>query len=344
MSTSLEIRGLSKRYGGVMALQDCSHVFTPGQITSIVGPSGSGKSTTLALIAGLLRPDAGTIWCEGRDITSLSPERRAFGVVFQSYALFPHMSVRQNVEFGLRVRTLPRAERERRAARVLERVQIQHLQSRRVDELSGGEQQRVALARALAFDPRVLMLDEPLSALDARLRDTLRNELFRLLPELGITTLYITHDQVEAMSLAREIVVMNGGRIEQTGRPRDVYARPANEFVASFLGAANLIEGRVSDRRKLELPCCSVELTYDAPNEPCWAVLRPEDVTVVPAGRGLFDATVTSFAFLGDRVRLGLAATGCSLVADASKDRTVAVGSALGVKLQSDPYLLPRSR
>jgi putative spermidine/putrescine transport system ATP-binding protein len=237
----LEARSLTKRYGDTAAVQEFSHAFAEGKITTILGPSGSGKSTVLALIAGLKQPESGAVWLGGRDITAVAPERRDFGIVFQNYALFPHLSVRENVEFGLRVRRLPKAERRARAIETLELTRIAHLAERRITEISGGEQQRVAIARALAIRPSVLLMDEPLSALDAKLREDLRAELSRLLREISLTTIYVTHDQTEAMSLGHEMVILNKGRVEQAGVPADLYLHPANLFVANFLGDSNVL-------------------------------------------------------------------------------------------------------
>ena len=206
------------------------------------------------MIAGLADPDAGAVLLDGRDVTNVPAEKRDIGMVFQSYALFPHLNVLENVAFGLRTRGMGKAERRARAREVLETVRMGGFENRPVDGLSGGEQQRVALARALAFKPRILLLDEPLSALDAKLREDLRGELFNLLRALALTTVYVTHDQAEALALGDELVVMREGRIEQSGRPADVYHRPASPFVARFLGAANLVAGDVSARGRRSPP------------------------------------------------------------------------------------------
>lgn len=323
MMPALEVRGLSKRFGAIDAVRDFSHRFAPGRITTVVGPSGSGKSTTLWMIAGLLPPDGGRIALGEEDLTTVPAEHRDMGMVFQNYALFPHLSVFENIEFGLRVRRVRRADRLRRVAEVMQRVRIEHLRRRRIREISGGEQQRVALARALAIRPRVLLMDEPLSALDAKLRESLRDELFRLLERLAVTTIYVTHDQVEAMSLGHELIAMNQGRIEQAGRPHDIYRRPANTFVAEFLGSANIFAGRCIEaggRRRLILPFAEIDAPATAPPGSCWVMIRPEDFEI--AGRGVphFHAEVESSQFLGNQIRIYVAVRGGKVVVDVQNE------------------------
>jgi putative spermidine/putrescine transport system ATP-binding protein len=323
MTTQIEARRLHKSYGTIVAVEDFSHVFAPGKVTSILGPSGSGKSTTVEMIAGLVRPGAGQVFCDGRDITELPAERRNFGMVFQSYALFPHMTVLENVEFGLRVRRVAAVARRARALEVLEMLKIGHLAERRVRQISGGEQQRVAVARALAFNPQVLLMDEPLSALDAKLRETLRSELFRLLTDLGVTTIYVTHDQIEAMSLGFELIIMDAGRIEQSGRPFQVYSQPANMFVANFLGSTNLVEGECVDHggvRRLRLPFAWMDVSRDTPLGRCWAVIRPEDMEIADQGREHFVAEFESSVFLGNQVRLFLRVGEQRVIVDVPND------------------------
>lgn len=307
---TLELRGLRKAYvrGGAPALDGVSHVFAPGKVTVVLGPSGSGKSTVLGAISGLVPPDAGGVWLDGRDITGLAPEKRGFGMVFQNYALFPHLSVVENVEFGLRVRGLERIERRRQALEMLHLTRIPHLAERRVQEISGGEQQRVAVARALAVRPTVLLMDEPLSALDARLRDDLRAELARLLRELALTTVYVTHDQAEAMSLGHELLVMQRGRIEQAGRAEDLYLQPASPFVAGFIGAANVFTGlSCAADGTVRLPFATLPVEPEIPAGPCWALLRPEAFEIAREGeRADFTAVIESIYFLGAQLRVQL--------------------------------------
>jgi sulfate/thiosulfate transport system ATP-binding protein len=235
----IEARGIVKRFGDFVALDDVSVDVPTGSLTALLGPSGSGKSTLLRVIAGLERPDAGEVWLDGEDVTGRPPQRRGVGFVFQHYAAFKHMTVRDNVAFGLKIRRTPRDEVRRRVDELLELVQLTGLAKRYPAQLSGGQRQRMGLARALAVDPKVLLLDEPFGALDARVRKELRAWLRRLHDETRTTTVIVTHDQEEAMDVADRVVVMNGGHIEQAAPPRDLYDAPANEFVMSFVGPVN---------------------------------------------------------------------------------------------------------
>ncbi|MBM4261600.1 MAG: ABC transporter ATP-binding protein [Deltaproteobacteria bacterium] len=323
MKTKVEAKNLCKSYGGIAAVEEFSHIFAPGRVTTILGPSGSGKSTTLSMVAGLLEPDGGQVHCDDVDITNLPAAERNFGMVFQSYALFPHMTVLENVEFGLRVRGVERNLRRQRAGKVLEMLHIAPLADRRIRQISGGEQQRVAVARALAFDPQVLLMDEPLSALDAKLRETLRAELFKLLQELGVTTIYVTHDQIEAMSLGYELIIMNAGRIAQTGRPYEVYSQPANTFVANFLGSTNMVAGECVEfngARRLHLPFARMEVADETPLGECWAVIRPEDMEIAEDGGEHFYAEFESSIFLGNQVRLFLRVGEQRIIVDVPND------------------------
>ena len=233
---SILIRNATRRFGDFTALDDVSVEIPSGSLTALLGPSGSGKSTLLRVIAGLERPDAGTVEIDGRDATTLPPQRRGVGFVFQHYAAFKHMTVRENVAFGLKVARRPKAEIRARVEELLELVQLPGLADRYPAQLSGGQRQRMALARSLAVQPSVLLLDEPFGALDARVRQELRAWLRRLHDEVHVTTVFVTHDQEEAMEVADRIVVMNAGRIEQVGGPRDLYEHPANAFVMGFVG------------------------------------------------------------------------------------------------------------
>jgi iron(III) transport system ATP-binding protein len=245
----LVLTGVSRRFGGVTAVDRFSLTLTAGEFVSLLGPSGCGKTTTLRMIAGFLPPSEGTIEMDGRLISSpastLPPEKRGMSMIFQSYAIWPNMTVSENVAFGLQVRRLPRQEIEARVRRILDVVQMGHLGGRYPQELSGGQQQRVALARAIVVQPAVLLLDEPLSNLDANLREEMRYEIRRLHDEFQITTVYVTHDQAEAMVTSDRIAVMNQGRIEQVDEPRTLYARPRTRFVAGFIGRTNLLDGVV---------------------------------------------------------------------------------------------------
>jgi sulfate transport system ATP-binding protein len=236
---SIAVQHVSKRFGDFAALDDVSIEVPDGSLTALLGPSGSGKSTLLRVIAGLEDPDSGTVCIQGANATQLPAQKRDVGFVFQHYAAFKHMTVEQNVAFGLRIRKRPKAEIVRRVAELLELVHLGGLAKRYPTQLSGGQRQRMALARALAVEPKVLLLDEPFGALDARVRKDLRVWLRRLHDDVHVTTIFVTHDQEEAMDVAEQIVVMNDGRVEQVGEPRDLYEHPANEFVMSFVGPVN---------------------------------------------------------------------------------------------------------
>jgi len=335
----LEVKSLSKAYGAVAAVSQFSHRFTDGKITTVVGPSGSGKSTMLWMIAGLIAPDSGSTWLDGNEVTRVLPERRDLGMVFQNYALFPHLTVRENIEFGLRVRRLGAHERRSRAEQTMELVRISHLQNRRINQISGGEQQRVALARALAIRPRVLLMDEPLSALDAKLREELRSELFRLLQQLAMTTIYVTHDQVEAMSLGNELIVMSQGKIEQVGRPLDVYRKPANKFVAEFLGSANIFEAECVEkegRRQIQLPFALLKApSYLEPGS-CYVMIRPEDMEVGENGDAHFMAAFESALFLGNQIRIQLRVTGQRIILDVRNELELKKESPVPVSINSE--------
>ncbi len=250
---SISARGISKKFGDFVALDDVSVEVETGSLTALLGPSGSGKSTLLRVIAGLERPDGGSVFIEGKNVTGQAPQERGIGFVFQHYAAFKHMTVRDNIAFGLSIRRRPKTEIRERVAQLLELVQLEGLADRYPAQLSGGQRQRMGLARALAVDPSVLLLDEPFGALDARVRTELRDWLRRLHDETHTTTVIVTHDQEEAMEIADEVVVMNRGVIEQTGGPRDLYEHPANEFVMSFVGQVNRLDDVYVRPHDLEL-------------------------------------------------------------------------------------------
>ncbi len=244
VSADLVLEGLARRYGATTAVARMDLAVAPGELVALLGPSGCGKTTTLRMVAGFVEPSEGTIRIGGRDITRLPPHKRDTGMVFQSYALFPHLSVAENIAFGLQRRGVAKAEIAARVARMVALLQLGGLEKRLPRQLSGGQQQRVAVGRALVINPAVVLLDEPFSNLDALLREGTRIELRRLQTELGLTTLFVTHDQAEAMAISDRIAVMNKGRLEQLGTPREVYDRPATRFVAGFIGRANLFDAK----------------------------------------------------------------------------------------------------
>jgi putative spermidine/putrescine transport system ATP-binding protein len=278
----VHVSGLRKRYGDVVALAGVELVIRAGEFFTLLGPSGSGKTTLLRLIAGFERPDGGLIELSGADVTGVPPYARDVNTVFQDYALFPHMTVAQNISYGLRVRRVPRAERREKVACALEMVRLPGLGARKPAQLSGGQRQRVALARAIVNEPQVLLLDEPLGALDLKLRQEMQLELLRVQREVGITFIYVTHDQEEALTMSDRIAVLNRGRIEQTGGPVEVYEQPQTAFVAGFIGVSNLIE---RDGRTITVRPEKLTLAGEGDPEPSGAHAEPGQVRdVIYAG------------------------------------------------------------
>jgi putative spermidine/putrescine transport system ATP-binding protein len=287
MMTKVAINGLSKGFAGVRAVDDISLTIGDGEFVSLLGPSGCGKTTTLKMIAGFEEADIGTISFDGRDVGSLPAEKRDIGMVFQNYALFPHLTVGRNLAFGLEMRRRPKAEIKGRTAKVLDMVQLSGMADRYPRQLSGGQQQRVALARALVIEPRILLLDEPLANLDAKLREEMRVFIRELQRRVGITTVYVTHDQAEAMTMSDRVVVMFDGRIAQIGAPIDIYDRPATREVASFVGQVNLIEAVVLavDDAGCRARTCFGEIRVAGANgakvgAPITLALRPEAISL----------------------------------------------------------------
>lgn len=288
----------TKRFGAVVAVDQVTLEVPPGKLVTLLGPSGCGKTTTLRMIAGLETPTSGRIFIGEENVTTLPASNRSVTMVFQSYALFPHLSVFENVAYGLRILKLPSAAITRQAMEVLELVGLPQVAQRYPSQLSGGQQQRVALARALVMKPRVLLFDEPLSNLDAKLRKRVRGEIRELQQRLGITSIYVTHDQMEALALSDVIVVMNKGHVEQVGTPVDLYRRPASEFVADFIGEANLLPGRYVDGRVLVGPYTFAFRQPGVIEGPVTLVVRPEAIAVQTDGEGLPGKIRTAF-FMG---------------------------------------------
>lgn len=351
----LSLKNLSKRFDKTQAVNDVSLDVERGEFFGLLGPSGCGKTTTLRMIAGLETPDSGTIEFDGNNITSLPAERRGFGMVFQNYALFPHLNVLENVAFGLRARHKPRNEILERVKSALELVQLPGYEKRRVDELSGGQQQRVAIARAIAIEPALLLFDEPLSNLDVTLREETRGELRELVVRLGLTAVYVTHDQEEAFALCDRISVMVGGRILQTGRPRDLYERPALLSVGKFLGRNNLIRVMRLSSSKSELGEFKTldgghilrvpvdEKNLVPLNQPCILAIRPEHVLITHSNENLenaLPATVSEINFAGATSSIKLDANGLMLEALALVADGLAVGEQRTVVLPPDRIAL----
>ncbi len=319
----VRLAGVSKTFGEIAAVQPLDLDIRRRDFLAILGPSGCGKTTLLNMIAGFLTPTTGRIEIAGQDVTALGPNRRPTNMVFQGYGLFPHMNVRQNVGYGLKLAKKPRGEIDQRVKDVLHLVHMEGFETRRVTELSGGQQQRVALARALVMRPQVLLLDEPLAALDLKLRKAMQSELRRIHQSIGGTFVFVTHDQGEAMGLANRIAVMENGRIVQEGRAEDLYAAPASRFVATFIGEANLLKGvRRGKRVTLDL---GPSFAADGPDGPVVAVLRPEAATISPLKSGppgegtlTLRTQVSDIVFLGTHVRYVLEAKGETLLAQSS--------------------------
>jgi sulfate transport system ATP-binding protein len=292
MTTAIAVRGANKHYGDFAALDNVDFDVPSGSLTALLGPSGSGKSTLLRAIAGLDQPDTGTITINGRDVTGVPPQRRGIGFVFQHYAAFKHLTVRDNVAFGLKIRKRPKSEIKEKVDNLLEVVGLSGFQTRYPNQLSGGQRQRMALARALAVDPQVLLLDEPFGALDAKVREDLRAWLRRLHDEVHVTTVLVTHDQSEALDVADRIAVLNKGRIEQVGSPTDVYDTPANAFVMSFLGAVSSLNGSLVRPHDIRVG-----------RNPDMAIATSDDSV---AATGVLRATIERIVMLGFEVRVEL--------------------------------------
>ncbi len=310
----LELDGLQKSFGATRVVRDFNLSVAKGEFVSFLGPSGCGKTTTLRMVAGFETPTAGSIRIDGRDVVGLRPNQRNIGMVFQSYALFPNLTVAGNVGFGLRVAGRDRAGIAARVAEMLRIVGLAEFGARYPFQLSGGQQQRVALARALAIEPQVLLLDEPLSALDAKIRVSLRDEIRAIQRKLGITTIYVTHDQEEALSMSDRIVVMNGGVAEQVGAPFEIYNRPATRFVASFVGTLNVIAAEVVDPATGEVSVDGVRVRLPRPLPSVQGgsvalALRPEVVSLgaAPGRDTVLTGTIADVAFLGSVIRIRLA-------------------------------------
>ncbi len=329
---AVRLHDLQKRYGATTAVDGIDLTVQPGEFLTLLGPSGCGKTTTLSLIAGFIEPDRGSIELAGRHVESLPPFRRDIGLVFQDYALFPHMDVSANVGFGLRMRRIPKPEAAKRVAEALDLVQLSRLGARRPAALSGGQRQRVALARALVIRPAVLLLDEPLSNLDLKLREEMRLEISAVQRRTGITTILVTHDQGEALAVSDRIAVMRAGRIEQIGRPGEIYENPATRFVAEFIGTMNFIDGVALADTPANTPCpirtqhgtvtCPLP-TPTTKGAPVTVAIRPERLrlTQQPAEPGLsIDGTIEHFVYLGSKTELRVRTGDATLTLEQAND------------------------
>ena len=344
MASTLEYRRIRKTFGAAVALESFDLAMEPGELVSLLGPSGCGKTTALRIAAGFERPDTGAVTIDGRDMIGTPAHKRNMGMVFQSYSLFPNLNVSANVGFGLRVRSVTKSDQQRRIGEALERVHLSQMAMRYPHQLSGGQQQRVALARALVFEPAVLLLDEPLSALDAKVRVNLREEIRRLQLQLGMTTLFVTHDQEEALSISDRIGVMSNGRIEQIGAPREVYSDPATAFVARFVGRINELPGEVGADGVL---VAGVRVGLHAPSDVpsgggVIVMSRPEDLRVAPlptetnGESATLAGTAVSDHFSGSSSLLRVRLDRLDLLVDvqtAADAESVAPGDRVGVRI-----------
>ena len=311
-SSKLSVRGLVKRFDGKETLHNLTFDVREGEFLSILGPSGCGKTTILRMLAGFETPTSGEILFNGKDISELPPNERKFNTVFQKYALFPHLNIYDNISFGLKEKKVPKNEIKKKVKRVLEIVDLEGFEKRKIDSLSGGQQQRIAIARAIVNEPRILLLDEPLSALVYKMRQEMQIELKNMHKELGITFIFVTHDQEEALTMSDKIIVMNKGYIQQMGTPEDIYNEPENAFVADFIGDSNIIDGIMLEDRLVEIlgtkfPCVDEGF---GKNRPVDVVIRPEDVVLKGEGEGIIDGIVTSLIFKGVHYEMEVEANG----------------------------------
>jgi len=342
---ALKFSGVSKAFGQVVALDDFDLTLQQGELVTLLGPSGCGKTTALRIAAGFERPNSGSVFVKDKDVTSLPAHTRNMGMVFQNYSLFPHMTVAENVGFGLRVRGVDAAERDMLVVEAVSRVRLAGLEGRYPHQLSGGQQQRVALARALVFQPEVLLLDEPLSALDAKVREELRDEIRTLQRDAGIGAIFVTHDQDEALNISDRVCVMKDGRIQQIGSPRDIYLRPVNGFVARFIGAMNVIDIQFSPQNKPLIAGVELDSSVTGPvGSVAQILVRPDAVSLCQRGTfGSIDGTVVGEHFSGAttilRIRLDRAEVTISAML-VSRNVQLNVGDGVGVVIDPNEVLL----
>ena len=343
--TALRFSGVRKTFGQVIALDSFDLELKQGELVTLLGPSGCGKTTALRIAAGFEQPNSGSVFVKAKDVTALPAHTRNMGMVFQNYSLFPHMSVAENVGFGLRVRGVDAAERDMLVREAVGRVQLSGLEGRYPHQLSGGQQQRVALARALVFQPEVLLLDEPLSALDAKVRVELRDEIRTLQRDAGIGAIFVTHDQDEALNISDRVCVMKDGQIQQIGSPRDIYLRPVNGFVARFIGAMNVIEVQFSQQNKPIIAGIELDSSIVGPvGSVAQILVRPDAVSLCSRGTsGSIDGTVVGEHFSGAttilRIRLDQAEVTISAML-VSRNVQMKVGDGVGVTLDPNEVLL----
>ena len=343
--TSIKLKAISKKFlDGTIAVDKVNLEIEGGEILALVGPSGCGKTTTLRIIGGLEEPDpGGEVFYDDLNVSSVPIEKRNVGIVFQNYALFPNMTVFENVEYGPRMRKIQKEVRNKRVMEVLDLVNIVELAEKYPDTISGGQKQRVALARALAVYPVILLLDEPLTALDAKLREKLRIELHRLLKSLGITTVYVTHDQTEAMSLGDRVAVMNQGKLIQIGTPFEIYQNPEDDFVATFIGTTNLFKGKIIEENNIKYVDIDFFRMQLKPNEllnqegEITVMFRPEDVKIVQQEKELFSGIIKNSFYLGDKTRVFIEVeTGAEIIADINEKMKYKAGEKIFIALKEN--------
>lgn len=332
----IDISHISKSYGNNLVLDDLNLYINENKFLTLLGPSGCGKTTLLRILGGFETPDSGNIIFDGTDITNLAPNRRQLNTVFQKYALFTHMTIAENIAFGLKIKGKSQAYINDKIKYALKLVNLDGFENRMADQLSGGQQQRIAIARAIVNEPKVLLLDEPLGALDLKLRQDMQYELIRLKNELGITFVYVTHDQEEALTMSDTIVVMNQGYIQQIGSPEDIYNEPENAFVADFIGESNILPATMVEDKLVKIlgvnfPCVDVGFGR---NKPVDAVIRPEDIDLVKPGEGLLDGMVTHLIFKGVHYEMEVMANNYEWLVHSTD--MFPVGTEVGIKV--DPF------
>ena len=332
----IDLVNISKSYGDNLVLDDLNLYIRENEFLTLLGPSGCGKTTTLRIIGGFEQPDVGKVIFSGQDITNLPPNKRQLNTVFQKYALFTHMTIAENIAFGLKIKKKSKQYIDDKIKYALKLVNLDGFENRMADSLSGGQQQRIAIARAIVNEPKILLLDEPLGALDLKLRQEMQYELIRLKNELGITFIYVTHDQEEALTMSDTIVVMNQGYIQQIGTPEDIYNEPENAFVADFIGESNIISATMIEDKVVEILGTKFQCvdTGFGNNTPVDAVIRPEDVELVEKGKGTINGKVTHLIFKGVHYEMEVMANGFEWLVHSTK--LVAVGTEVGIKV--DPF------
>lgn len=333
MEDIIQLKNISKTYEDNKVLDNLSLNIKKNEFLTLLGPSGCGKTTTLKIIAGFENADEGSVLFEGSDINEVPPYKRQINTVFQKYALFPHMNIYENIAFGLKIKKLPKDEIDKKVKEMLKLVSLEGYEKRSVDSLSGGQQQRIAIARALVNEPKVLLLDEPLGALDLKLRQEMQTELKRIQKKLGITFIFVTHDQEEALSMSDTIVVMNKGKIQQMGTPEDIYNEPENSFIARFIGESNIFDGIMIEDFKVEF-CGKIFECVDkgfSENEKIEVVIRPEDIKMVEKEKGMIQGIVTSSTFKGVHYELILEENDRKWIIHNTKNAPV--GSEIGIDI-----------